>query len=352
MWLVRPKAKWVRVLYLVGVGVVLFVLFDRGVFFLLRETAFGFYRSSQPEKDWYGQSSWFKKNYFNTLILGTSRTKEGIHPLYLYKQLGLRAYNAASPGRYARFNYLFYREFKRQNGKPKIVIYGIDYFLFSKTSSPGQLQQLRGEGKDAVKRIDYRRTANKGSPLFSRISLLFRTKPHLDQYFADAVDYLSMALENRQNRDILPAGISTYVGLYGTVKDQVNRSSPNREKAVYKAFPGKEGDYFNRLLEELRKDRVRVFLVVLPDFYPVYETNFEHEKFHRDIRKIARRYANVVYVNYNAPDQFDLYNPAYFADGEYGNRISHLSVYGSKILSLKLCRAIQRYFERRQESWF
>ncbi len=239
--LVRPKAKWVRVLYLVGVGVVLFVLFDRGVFFLLRETAFGFYRSSQPKKDWYGQSSWFKKNYFNTLIVGTSRTKEGIHPLYLYEQLGLRAYNAASPGRYARFNYLFYREFKRQNGKPKIVIYGIDYFLFSKTSSPGQLQQLRGEGKAAVKRIDHRQAANKGSPLFNRVSLLFRTKPHLDQYFADTVDYLSMALENRQNRDILPAGISTYIGLYGTVKDQDNQPSPNRERPPISPFPVKRG---------------------------------------------------------------------------------------------------------------
>lgn len=350
--LLKLKSKPVRFLYLCGLAILLFLLFDRGLFFLLREGAYRFHQNSQPKKDWYGHSSWIKKKYYNTLILGTSRTKEGIHPIYLYKQLGLRAYNAASPGRYPKFNYLFYQDFKKRNGKPGIVIYGIDYFLFSKTSSPGQLQQLRGEGRGMVKRIDYRQAVNKSAPFFSRISLLFRTKPDIDQFFADCIDYLSVIWEDQENKDILPAGISTYTGLYGTIDTQTRQPPATWDKAPYKAFPGKEGNYFRRLLEELREDRVRVFLVVLPDYYQVYETNHEHDKFHQDMDGISKRFRNVVYFNYNSPRQFDLKNPAYFSDGEYGNRISHLSVYGSKILSLKLCRAIRQYYDKRQQRWF
>ncbi len=343
------RSNTARVVRTALLATLLFFLLDRGLFFALREAAFGFYSSGQVGKDWYGKTNAVQKDYFNTLIMGTSRTKEGIHPIYLFEKLGYRAFNAASPGRYPQYNYLFYQQFKKKYGTPKVVILGIDYFLFSKDSNPRQLQELKGDGNAGERRIEYRKAKNPNSKLLSRVSLLYRTKASLDQFFVDAIDRLAVRFENKTNKNILPAGISKYTGLYGSVPNHTSPPPQNWPKSPYTPFPGKEGRFFEKLLNTLRRDRVKVFLVGIPDYHKVYQTNHQHRKLVDDIQKLASQYMNVVYLNYNTPAAFELDNPHLFVDGDWGKRISHLSVFGSKMLTYKLCNDIQNHFRREKE---
>lgn len=345
----NSKTHIARFLLTACLAGILFFLMDRGLFFLLREAAYDFYSSGNVGKDWYGKTEVVKKNYFNTLIMGTSRTKEGIHPVYIFEKLGYRAYNAASPGRYPQFNYLFYQQFKKRNGVPKVVILGIDYFLFSKDSNRRQLLELKGDRQSTPRRIDYQEARNPNSRFLSSISLLYRTKPLLDQYFADAVDALAVKFEGKGNKNVLPAGISKYTGLYGSVPNHKAPPPPHWPKSPYTPFPGKEGEFFKKLLDQLRRDRVKVFLVGIPDYIKVFETNHQHRKLVEDIERLASQYMNVRYFNYNTPDAFELDNPHLFVDGDYGKRISHLSVFGSKMLTLKLCNDIQKLFRQERE---
>ena len=229
------------------------------------------------------------------------------------------------------------------------MILGIDYFLFSKDSNRRQLLDLQGERTKGKHRINYHDVTNPNSKFLSRISLLYRTKATLDQFFADAVDALAVRFESKGNKNVLPAGVSKYTGLYGSVPNHTSPPPPHWPKSPYTPFPGKEGTFFKQLLDTLRRDRVKVFLVGIPDYIKVFETNHQHRKLVEDVERLASQYMNVVYFNYNTPQSFELDNPHLFVDGDYGKRISHLSVFGSKMLTYKLCSDIKKYFQLERE---
>lgn len=339
----NSKLSLKRAGLLVILAAALFLFFDRGLFFLLRETSFYFYQKSSLGKDYYGKTTFLKKNQFNTLILGSSRTKEGILPLHLFENLGLRAYNAGSPGRYPQFHYYFYLKFKQENGIPRIVIIGMDYFIFSKESNLNQLQIVKGETPPDIQRIDHKNITNPASQLLSKISLLFRSKKELDTFIMDIIDFTAMHVEKPNSRQIVPAGVSSYQGLFGRVPEESRVKPSQWETSPYSPFPGIEGNYLKMLLDELREDRVRVFLVGIPDYINIYATNIEHEAYAADIARLAQTYPRVIFINYNTPEHFSLSNPDFFVDGRYGERISHLSVFGAKNLNKKLCQDIKKY---------
>jgi hypothetical protein len=110
----------------------------------------------------------------------------------------------------------------------------------------------------------------------------------------------------------------------------------------YQAFPGEEGAYLERLLGDLERDAVPVFLVMIPDYVGANDTNFEQDKFKADIQALAARFGRVRVLDFNRPDRFDLDDPDSFWDGAWGKSNCHLSLKGMKDFTLKLAAELKK----------
>ncbi|RPJ71173.1 MAG: hypothetical protein EHM24_13205, partial [Acidobacteria bacterium] len=89
------------------------------------------------------------KASYDVLVLGTSRTFEAVHPAHIERALGVKAFKEASKGKGLRYGYEFYTLYKAIVGRPKVVVYGADYFMFGMPSDTGALSRLRGAGTGA-----------------------------------------------------------------------------------------------------------------------------------------------------------------------------------------------------------
>jgi len=107
------------------------------------------------------------------------------------------------------------------------------------------------------------------------------------------------------------------------------------------AFPGKEGRFFERLLEDLENDGVPVFLVFIPDYIGTNETNFQQERFKRDIGRIAASPKKIRVLDYNRPEAFDLDDPGLFLDGGWGRASCHLNSKGALLFSRHMAEDIR-----------
>lgn len=312
-----------------------FLLLDRLVFLGIRRAESSFYRniSSYSLADKFAQVK--GKGPFGVLILGTSRTYDGIHPGYIQDELGVKAFKEAFVGKGPMYNYLFYEQYKKTLGIPRVVIYGLDYFLFNITSERHWLKRFPASLVD-------------GNYFKSGISLLLVNKSRIDEFgntFINSMKNNPWADVNYLNEMDL-ARMDAYRGVVSPGKiDSVE--PPRFRKVMFFGPPGKEGDYFFRLLDELRRDKVTVLLVAMPEFIGTYRTNSNHRKFLRNFRKLGHAYDNVHFYNYDDPKSFDLANPDYFIDGGYGKTNSHLSRAGAEIFNRMLVRDLRRYFTQK-----
>ncbi len=325
-----------RVIYLLILLLISFFIFDRIAFYSIREISYDFYKSLRPNTV-YSNISKKQKEYYNTLILGSSRTKQGIHPWYLKEYLGLKSFKNAGAGRYLKYNYLFYNIYKKKYKTPKYLLYGFDYFIFGRKSSIRRLNVLHGKGKRRTKKMNTNLKKTKINPI-SYISLLYRKKKEIDTFIIDIIDSIS----NSNKKNIEKELISDFKGQKKTISLDDQREPANWKKAKYPKYPGPEGKYFDMLLNTLKKDKVKVFIVILPDYINVYKTNYEQNLFKNQLKELCKKFTNVTILNYNSIDKFDLSNPKLFRDGKYGSRNSHLSYYGAKILNEKLCEDISK----------
>lgn len=261
---------------------------------------------------------------FDVLVLGTSRAFEAIHPLDITEQAGVRVFKEAFQGKGPLYHHDFYARYRSVVGKPRVVVYAVDYFLFELkserwrrgTSSPGATAEDGRNGWRWPLHLVRDKTANDRAivrALQGGEGLLGAdgAKPNPERYLADMEAYRGNTME-RQGDPPAPEPPG-----YGTVS--------------FPRFPGEEGGYFEALLRDLEADGVQVLLVGLPDFIATYRTNFEQALFTRTFTEIATRHRNCVFVNYNDPARFPLSNPAYFIDGKWGNPNSHLSKKGVQV---------------------
>jgi len=308
---------------LLGLCALLF-LFDRLLFMAIQHVEASFYTHYSP----YSLNDKFagieNKEQYRILIFGTSRTYDAIHPYYIKKQLGVLAFKEAFVGKGPMYNYYFYHEYKKNMGIPRVVIYGVDYFLYNITSERHWMQRF---SKDIVKDL-YRKPG---------ISLLLANKAGIDSFCNTVLNNL---LENpNHNKNVLiERDISRMEGYLGksSMGDIAAEEPPHYDKYFFFPYPGQEGVYFSRLLEELHRDKVMVLLVSLPEYEGTYRSNKSHRIFRRAFRLFQRKFANVRFLNYNHAATFDLANTKYFIDGGYGKTNSHLSLSGAKILNRML----------------
>jgi len=306
-------------------------LFDRLLFMAINKGESLFYSGAQFPSLQEKFSPINNKDKYRILILGSSRTYDGIHPWYICKEFGVRAFKEAFVGKGPKYNYFFYQEYKKFMGVPRVVIYGLDFFLFNIVSERHWLKRFSAELVDV-------RYFKRG------ISLLLTNKPQIDKFSNTFFNSLKKNPWGEPNflieRDA--AQMEAYRGVVSPgIIDAVE--PPRFRKVRFFSYPGQEGEYFIRLLDELRRDQVTVLMVSLPEYIGTYWTNRNHRKFLRTFRRIDRAYDNVHFFDYNDPDIFDLANTEYFIDGGYGKTNSHLSRAGSEIFNRLLLRDLRRF---------
>jgi hypothetical protein len=301
-------------------------LIDRGLFLALRSTELHYYGNSNFERR---LSQYLMGRSFSTLIFGTSRTYEGVIPAHFENCLNQKCFKETFQGKGPKYNYYFYQLYKKHAGAPKVVIYGVDYFIYAVESDMRWMSRFN-------LRPDTHRPDLWSAPL-----LLLSRKKHNDIFLNNLMIDLSQktAIAPPHGDDLFDP-INRYPG----APMQADNPRLVTEKPSSFPFqdmvlpPGVEGDYFLRLLDELKNDGVKVALVSLPDYIGSLKTNREMPRFHRHLRDLQKKYPNITLLIYNSPQQFDLNTPTLFMDGGWGKTNSHLSGIGAARLGRKLCR--------------
>ncbi len=342
--ILKNKSAKIKIVYSICVFITLFFILDRITYLTLRNISNKFYNRTyqlSPDLD-LGKKA---VGFYNTLIFGSSRTRRAIHPFYLKKYLGINAYKVASPGKYSKYNYTFYSVFKKKYGIPKYIFYGIDYFIFGKRSNPLQMKQILKATEEKTKSYlkDDLNIFNPVSPL----SFTLKMKEKIDTFFSDLIEEIGKQNRGKKMEPL----ISEYIGNKRTVRQHSLREPGKWKKYKYKKFPGPEGKYFKMLLDELEKDKVKLFIIILPEFLSTYRTNYQQDLFVEEIRSICNNYQNIVFINYNSPKIFNLSNWQLFRDGGYGNGNSHLNYYGAEILNKMLSEDIKKIETELPVNW-
>jgi len=264
---------------------------------------------------------------YDILVLGTSRTFEGVHPYYLIHGLKKTVFKEAYVGKGPRYNYHFYREFKKRFPVPKLVIYGIDHFIYGVRSS--RLLQARLG-------VRPEREGRGMRPL-----LLLSEKPRVDDVLLRTLALIeSECLGRRSGHDRDQAFMASYVG--SPARRQVVENRPLRfPRYRFRRFPGREGEFLKRLLQELRQDRVPICLLILPDHAGTLASNRGQGMFRKELKRLSREFTNAFVCDLGDPRVFPVGRSDYFLNGGYGQANSHLSRAGAALLNELLVRALK-----------
>jgi hypothetical protein len=295
-----------------------FLVLDRGLFFLISLAENGFYKEKTYRERF---TNYVQERDFNMLIMGTSRTYEALHPVYFKESKTWNPFKEAQFGKNPKYNYYFYKEYKKVAGIPEVVVYGIDYFIFNTTSNKRWLARfdLIDDGRDYL-----------GAP-----SMLVANKLEIDDFINDIINRYREKWEgvqvDRNRMDFVE--IQGYSGIQLEKSEVVTKKPRLLKKQKYLPYPGVEGPYLKMLLEELDKDGVTVVLLILPDHFGTYRTNFNRRRLRIDLKRLSQGMPKVHIANYNLPKKFPLKNVSFFMNGGWGKTNSHLSKEGAKRFS-------------------
>jgi hypothetical protein len=261
------------------------------------------------------------KASYQVLVLGTSRTFEAVHPSHIERALGVKAFKEASKGKGLRYAYEFYKIYRETVGTPKVVLYGVDYFLFGLRSDAGPLSRLHpgtsGPAQGGAPFMPLLTLARKASNDRAILAALERAQQRLSSG--------SGAFDPEHNQ----ADMAAYTGRESS--RVVPRPEPARyERIPFARFPGVEGEFLLRLLEACAADRVMVMFVYPPDYLATRRTNHEHDAFASELRRVIAGAPHAFFFDYDDPTRFRTADPSLFWDGDYGNQNSHLSRRGAE----------------------
>lgn len=315
------------------IGACLFILsvflFDRGLFYLLSALEKNFYPRTEFEKQF---QRFVKDKKYSTLILGTSRAFEGIHPYYIEKRLNRKAFKEACQGKGPKYSYYFYQAYKKYAGIPRVVLYGVDYFIYNITSDPKWMARFdTGE-------------AEKGINIFSSPLLLVKHKKKIDNFLNNVM----IRLTGKREADDTAQQFIDFQEYKGGANEKKNLVLEPGAKFVKQKFilpPGIEGDYFEKLMLQLNRDEVTVILVALPDYIGTIMTNHQQYLFVEHLKGFHEKYKNVHILDYSRPGAFPTKIPEYFNDGGYGQTNSHLSQKGARLFNKILAKDLKEYYE-------
>jgi len=333
-----------RLAWFFGLGLLLAVSFwawDRLLFTALRVSAARYYASLGTDTLQLRKGTFYGSGDGDILVLGSSRARYAFAQDILSSRLNKRVVKEAGAGEFPKHNYYFYQKWRLGFPRPKLVLYGLDYFMFEKDSD---LQKLARLGKNIeLAALNPHGRVNPSWPLLSRVSWLFRMKPEIDGFLGDLMKFDRGAEAGGEDapraapkpgRKRRPAGWKGRQTLAVKPESWATRA--------YRALPGVEGAYLERLLQDLEQDNVPVFLVMIPDYVGANDTNFEQAKFKADMRALAARFSRVRILDFNHADRFDLEDAGNFWDGAWGKSNCHLSLKGMKDFTARLAAELER----------
>jgi hypothetical protein len=231
----------------------------------------------------------------------------------------VKAFKEASKGKGLRYHYEFYHLYKRLVGTPRLVIFGLDHFMFGMESEAQLMRRFGGSGPSAPP----------ATALWPPL-LMVANKPANERAVVRILERLqatAVAAMGDFDPDNNVDDMESYEG--NPVSKVTDRAQPARFGTVaYARYPGIEGEYFTRLVQEWNDDGVVVVFVYPPDYIATQRTNVEHDQFIAHVRQLVHGCAKCVVLDYSDPVRFPLATPAYFWDGGYGNPNSHLSKMG------------------------
>ncbi|MGE5343512.1 MAG: hypothetical protein ACM3SY_18745 [Candidatus Omnitrophota bacterium] len=319
-------------------------LFDRGLYYAIFTYENHFYPQNKFEES---LSRFVRGKDYSTLIFGTSRSYEGILPAYLQIKLNQKMFKETFQGKGPKYNYYFYQVFKKYAGTPKVVIYGVDYFIYNIKSDAKWMSRFNNMKE--TPRFDF----------FSSPLLLLENKKRIDNFQNNIlIRFQESQKEDKDDKDNKKDGeskkddvlselidVQIYIGANTKEKKLITQEPAEHLYQSFPPFPGEEGDYFVKLLDELDRDHVTVILVELPDYIGTYKTNYQLKAFMYQLETFKQKYKNLFIYNYNLPEKFPLDNTVYFFDGGYGMTNSHLSREGSKVLNDLLARDLKKHYQ-------
>jgi len=332
-----PRRSWKTFLLRALVFLPLLVLGDRGLFIAFRavEPA-GFDRASLEDK----LKAVPDKSAYEVLLLGTSRTFNSILPKVVNPVIGSKVFKEAYVGKGPKYNLHFYRMYREIMGVPKVVVYGIDYFLFN-IESQDRLMRRFPEFRDA------------SAPALPGVSLLLANKNRIDQFLNAALDRLQDGLEpdRASNPDKNVADMESYVGGRAYDPSHVVTEIPpdfKKKRVPFSAPPGKEGDDYFELLRELKEDGVTILLVTIPDHIGTFRTYLNYRRFlrvhQRALKRLSYRGRSFL-IDYDSPDRFPMDDRDSFINGGYGVANSHLSIKGANVFSEMVARDLKKILD-------
>jgi len=309
-------------------------LFDRAAYYLFERLEYDFYRDGDFKTRF---TEYARDKKLNTLILGTSRTFEAIHPLYFRTILNENAYKEAQFGKNPKYNYFFYNFFKKNAGTPEFVVYGIDYFIFNSRSNRRWLARL-GKLHDPV-------------PPFSAPSLLLANKQGVENFIEAVTQRWNKTFSPEESKSVMDfIDLQKYVGTPHKPGIVVTEKKRNFWRQKYPRFPGKEGRYLRSLLHQLNQDGVTTFLVLIPNHFGTYRTNFDRQALKRDLFQLRRGLKHVHILILDTPEHFPLDKAEYFINGGWGRTNCHVSRSGARLFNRILIDKLRPYYRKRRRA--
>lgn len=256
---------------------------------------------------------------YEWLILGTSRGFEAVHPALIRREFGVAAFKEAYQGKGLRYQYEFYKLYRQMVGRPRVVVFVLDYFMFETQSDPLQLRRL---GLD-----DLSGDPARSSPWRLR---LVSNRHHVDKTVLRILERVQARFTAGPDPDRRVGDMEAYTG--APASHIVERPEPAEfYRADYRPYPGTEGEYFDRLVREWAAEKIAVILIYPPDYVGTRKTNVGHDAFIADVQRLVRACPACSVLDYAAPERFPIATAGYFLDGGYGNPNSHLSQAGAAL---------------------
>ena len=307
-------------------GLLCFLLLDHLFFLGIRETAFQWYQHNERGQD--PLLTNLRRNDYDMLIMGSSRSCKALLPIHFHELLKRRPLQVSLKVKYPKYNYHFYSRYRRISKPPALVLYGVDFHLFSIQSWNLLMQKLFVDDP-GISRFPLPRFSS--GNLIADISWLAAAKPEIERFMQD---FISSHTDSR----VQSGTISTYLG---QSESRVRSFQPPRFRRIpYTPFPGIEGEYLVRLLDMFQQDGVKVFMVILPDYIGTYHTLHGRKRYYQDIQDLCDRFEHVTCMNFHDPSAFDIQNADCFNDGGWGSGNSHLSSRGARRLAEIICERI------------
>jgi hypothetical protein len=258
-----------------------------------------------------------RKPDYEWLVLGTSRTYEALHPSAIERAFGVKAFKSAGRGKGPRYQYEFYRLYTPMFGAPRVLLLGIDAFMFGIRSDDPYLRQLEREASPGAQaslfwpplRLAAHRREVTSAVLRILERLQFELTPDDPQFSVELMQAYAGTVPARPPEQAEPA---SYV------------------RVPHDGFPGAEGEYFQKLIAACMADGVTVVLIYPPDVVGTQRTHEDHAAFLDEIRGLVKDCPACFVLDYGEPSRFPSADIRYFIDGAYGVTNSHLSKAGAE----------------------